>query len=329
MITTRTPLRVSFLGGGSDYPNWFHKHGGLVVGGAIDKFAYLTVRRLPPFHAYKHRLAYRLVETVNRLEEIQHAAIAAVIRDVLGDDPQGLEISHLADLPGGSGTGSSSSFVVGLLRALLALQGTYASPAQVAQRATRIEQEVLGENVGCQDQVFAAYGGLDIIKFRPGGAIDVFPLGLSREGLFVLEKHLILFFTGKSRVSSQVVATYAAKPDQFALMRLAEAGIEALQRGRYEHLGGLIDQSFRLKASLSPEVCPAEVSDLYATARVYGAFGGKLTGAGGGGCLLLVAPPEKQPGIIAALSEKGCVHIPFHFDFDGSSILFADFQEAA
>lgn len=329
MIISRTPTRLSLLGGSTDFPTWFTKNGGLVVGGAINRYGYLTVRQLPPFHAHKHRVVYREIETVQKVADIQHKAVRAVIQYLNCPDAEGLEISHLSDLPGGSGTGSSSTFVVGLLNALLALQGKRMSAGELADAAIYVEQQLLQETVGCQDQTFAAHGGLNIIKFRQNGDISVFPLTLSGQEVSSLEAHLMLFFTGQSRTSSDIARAYAPTLDQhgremWSLVRLAEEGIEAIYKGDYEKLGSLIDQSWRIKAGLAEGVATPTISSLYATARVCGAFGGKLTGAGAGGCLLLVVPVEKQDGVRQALEREKCVHIPFRFDFDGSVIIFAD-----
>lgn len=321
-------MRVSLLGGGTDFKAWASRHGGLVVGGAVDKYSFVTARFLPPFHAFKTRLVYREIETVNAAAELNHKAARAVLEHLgLGDGR--LEIFHASDLPGRSGTGSSSAFVVAMLHAVGALTGRLMLPHELAQQAIRIERDVLGEAGGLQDQVWSAYGGLNVIRFRKDGEIDVRPMPLPADHVRELEDHLLLFFTGVSRTSAEVAATYAPalagrERDQFAMMRLAEAGAEAIHRKRWETLGNLVDQSWRIKAGLSAAVNPAVVNDLYLRARVAGAWGGKLTGAGGGGCMVLVAPPERRPGIVAALTAAGAVHVPFKFDFGGSQIIFSD-----
>ena len=328
MIISRTPIRISLLGGGTDYPAWFNKNGGLVVGGSINKYSYIQARYLPPFHEFKTRLVYREIETVKSADELNHKAAKAVIKS-LGMTNHGLELMHSADLPGRSGTGSSSTFVVGLLKALSALKGKLLLPHQLAEIAIKIEQEELGETVGCQDQTWAAHGGTNVIHFRQDGEIDVQPLVVGADHIRELEQHLMLFFTGISRTSSEVASTYAPaieqkESEQFAMMRLAALGIDAIYSKKWERLGELIDQSWRIKAGLSTAVSPANVSRLYAAARLAGAWGGKLTGAGGGGCLVLVAPPEKQPDIATTLYREGCINIPFKFEHSGSTIIFAD-----
>ncbi len=328
MIISRTPFRVSLLGGGTDYPSWSRNHGGVVVGGAINKFSFVTARHLPPFHPYRHRIAYREVETVNGFKDIRHAAVRACVEYLGLDETSGLEISHLADLPGRSGVGSSSSFVVGLMNALLALQGKRMTPSELATAATHIEQDLLGDTVGCQDQVFAAHGNLNVIKFLQSGEARVYPLFLTPDQVTDLERHLLLFFTGVSRTSSEVASGYATtlverEKEQWAMMRLAERGADFVQRCKWEQLGELIDQSWRIKSAL-PGVSTPDIAGWYNLARVSGAWGGKLTGAGGGGCMLLATPPEKRGKIVEAMTGVGMTHVPFRFECDGSSIIYAE-----
>lgn len=331
MIITKTPTRLSLVGGGTDFPAWFRKHGGITVGGALNKYSFISARYLPPFHEFRTRVVYSQIETVFSNDEIQHRAIRACLEHagLAGDSGPGLEISHSSDLPGRSGTGSSSTFVVGLVNALAALQGKRLLAGDLADAAMKIEQERLGETVGCQDQMFAAYGGLNVIKFQKDGDINAYPLLLSIGQVDALERHLMLFFTGVQRTSSEVAKSYAGtlgdrEKEQWAMIRYAELGIEAIERQQFQKLGEVIDASWRVKAGLSNAVSTSHISDLYATARLCGAWGGKITGAGGGGCLVLVAPPEKHAVISKHLTEKGCVHIPFRFSNTGSEVIFAE-----
>jgi D-glycero-alpha-D-manno-heptose-7-phosphate kinase len=333
MIITRTPLRISLLGGGTDYPTWFTKNGGLVVGGAIDKYCYVSLRKRPPFHEQKSLFVTRLIERVNTHAHVSNPVIRAALKYTgLGDDDApGLEIIYQADLPARSGTGSSSSFVVGLLNTLYLFKGLHSWPNQLTTDAIAIEQKLLKETVGCQDQAWAAHGGLNSIHFRRSGDVNVYPLGISPTETEDLEKHLLLFFTGMARTSSEIAAEYAPQltqkgTEQWALYRMAEKGLDAILAHDHQRLGWLVDQSWRIKCSLSPKVCPPEVGKAYAAARLAGAFGGKLTGAGGGGCLLLVAPREKHEAIAQVL--PGYVRIPFRFDFEGSRVIFADRRAA-
>lgn len=327
MIITRTPHRVSLLGGSSDFPAWYRKHGGLVVGGTVDHSVYVTVKPLPPFHAHRHRLAYREVEHVGSLSEIRHRAARACLEELGWPDSEGVEILTASDLPAMSGTGSSSAFVVGLLNALHCARGRYATPRHLAERAVHVEREVLAEAGGHQDQYFAATGGLSLIHFRPGGEVDVVPLSLSPAVRHELQSHLMLFFTRVQRVSADVAATYgdmaSREKENFALVRLAEDGLDAVRSRQWEKLGGCIDQSWRIKSGLSASVSTAMVDRAYASARLAGAFGGKLTGSGGGGCLLLVAPPDRQDAVARAVEKEGCVRVPFLFKDAGSRVIFA------
>ncbi len=324
MIITRTPLRVSFLGGGTDYNSWFRKHGGIVIGAAINKYSYITSRFLPPFHDYKSRIVYSAIETVKRNLDIEHRAVKATIQ-YLGLEDNGYEIFHASDIPGRSGTGSSSAFIVGLVHGLTALHGQRRLPHELMEDAIQIEQVRMGEMVGCQDQAYAAYGGVNFIKFKPNGEISVLPN--HNADLDVLEKHLMLMFTGISRNASDVAKYYVPSlgdktEQQWAMIRLAEQGAEAIYKRDYQRLGSLIDQSWRIKCSFSPLIANSCINNAYVKARVSGAWGGKLIGAGGGGCLLLVAPPEKHSAIAEALPDF--IRIPFHFDYDGSVVIFAD-----
>lgn len=328
MITTRTPHRLSLLGGSTDIGEACFLHGGLVLGSAIDLFAHLTVYNLLPYHPHKTRLVYNKIECVRAHSEIEHRAIKACF-DLVGIE-DGLEVVYHSDIPARSGTGSSSSFIVGLLNALYAHKGCFVSPDELAQRAIHIEQEVLRENVGFQDSIWAALpGGLGTIRFHPGGDYVYSPLALSHDHEKELEDYLLLAYTNIPRTSSEVAATYYPKlkdslDRHFAMIRLAEDGIQAVRRADYQKLANLIDQSWRLKASLSPEVCPAAVSSLYMKARLAGALGGKLCGAGGGGSLMVVVAPERREEVSRALREAGAIPIPFRFCRSGTHIAFAD-----
>lgn len=332
MIITRTPLRISFLGGGTDYQEWFLEHGGMVLGGAIDKYSYISARYLPPFHNFKHRISYSQVELVKQGEIVSHPAVKAVMEylsmDGAFDHEPGLEIHHASDLPGKSGTGSSSSFVVGLLHALSALQGRVLMPYQLANAAIVIEQEVLKETVGCQDQTWAAHGGLNLISFEKSGSTNIYPVPLNQDAVADLESHLLLYFTGISRHASEVSKGYVARlrtdvKFQWAMLRLAEEGYNSLLRHDWLGLGGLLDRAWQLKRELAGVTTP-EIDKVYATARLSGAVGGKLLGAGGGGCLLLVVPQTKVMDVACSMKNAGMVQVPFRFEFDGSRIIFVD-----
>lgn len=324
MILTRTPFRISFFGGGTDYPKWYRKHGGAVIGGAIDKYCYISLRTLPPFFAHRHRIVYSNVELVNDVAEIKHPAVRAVLGDMGVTD--GLEIHHDGDLPARSGLGSSSAFTVGLLNALYAHQGRMVSKRHLAQEAIRIEQEVIAENVGSQDQVWAAYGGLNRIDFHADGSIDVTPLIIGREWREALQDHLVLYFTGFSRYATDIAKDKIANLDKRetqlrTLRQMVDEAAAILDGGgrSLEDMGRLLHESWMLKRELSASVSNSAIDDLYESALAHGALGGKLLGAGGGGFLLLFVPPERQ----AALREhfKDLIAVPVRFDVGGSKIV--------
>ncbi len=324
MIITRTPFRISFFGGGTDYPTWYREHGGSVLATTIDKYCYISCRYLPPFFEHKHRIVYSFIENVRSIEEIQHPAVRATL--AWAQIEAGLEIHHDGDLPARSGLGSSSSFTVGLVHALRGLRGQLISREDLARDAIHIEQDLIGENVGSQDQVSAAYGGLNRIDFKPSGAINVSPIILPAQRKEALRSHLMLCFTGVSRIASEVAKSKIENLEKRSaeLKRMqahVDDAIAILQTPSVsiEEFGRLLDESWQLKRSLSDRVSTPHIDELYAEARKAGALGGKILGAGGGGFLLLFARPEDQPAIRARLDRL--VHVPFNFDDSGSRIV--------
>lgn len=324
LIITRTPYRVSLFGGGTDFPAWYLKHGGKVVGFSISRYAYLTVRLLPPFFEHKHRVVYSCVETVNSIDEIQHPAVRAVLSDQRIET--GLEIHHDGDLPARSGLGSSSSFTVGLLHAIHTLQGRKISKQALAGEATRIEQDIIGEAVGSQDQCWAAHGGFNSITFQPDGRVVVKPATLSRTRSSILLNHLMLFFTGLCRLAPAIEAEKMANierriVDLREIGALTDEAIAILEgNGDLAPLGDLLHESWRVKKGLATQVTSVSIDEIYDRARSAGATGGKLLGAGGGGFMLLFAPPERQAAIRTAL--EGLIEVDFGIDYSGSSVIF-------
>lgn len=324
MIITRTPFRVSLFGGGSDYPAWYRENGGAVLGYAIDKYCYISLRELPPFFKHKHRIVYSRSELVNELEEIEHPAVRAVLMD--RGVQVGLEVHHDGDLPARSGLGSSSSFTVGLLHALAALDGRMVSKRHLAAEAIRIEQDVIGENVGSQDQVWAAHGGINRIDFAPDGTIDVAPVILTPGRRKELVSSSMLFFTGVSRIASEIAGKQIANLQNRAghIRRMTEMVDEGLAiltgPGRpISQLGTLLHQSWMLKRELADDVTTAHVDEIYDAARAAGASGGKLLGAGGGGFMLFIVPPDKKAAVRQRLSSL--IHVAFGIDTSGSKIV--------
>lgn len=335
MIISRTPFRVSLFGGGTDFPNWYRAHGGAVIGGAIDKYCYISLRTLPPFFEYRHRIVYSNIEQVREIADIRHPAVRAVLGEM--GVSEGLEIHHDGDLPARSGLGSSSSFTVGLLNALHAYRGQMASKGQLAGEAIRIEQDVIGEAVGSQDQMWAAYGGLNRIDFNVDGSIDVTPLIMDRARREALQGHFVLYFTGLSRCAPDVEKDKIANLDtcKAQLLRMRTMVDEAASilgdpRRDLTDLGRLLHESWMLKRTLSPGVSNPAIDELYETALGAGALGGKLLGAGGGGFLLLFVPPERQDGLRKRLETFTAVK--FRFDNAGSKIVVYepdDFEKQA
>lgn len=324
MILVRTPFRVSLFGGGSDYPEYYRTapRGGATLGFALDRYCYLAVRRLPPFFEHKHRIVYSAIELVNDLKEIKHPTVRAVLQHV--GPPFGIEITHSSDLPARAGLGSSSSFTVGLLHALLTLWcGFESGPMFLAEQATMIEQSI--ETVGSQDQLFAALGGFRCFRFGPGDDIRVESIPVRHD----LLNHLLLAYTGTSRYAPMIASAQMNRlSDNLpALERLRDMVDDALavladRRSPPTHLGELLHEAWQLKRSLAPEVSSLEIDEIYQTARSAGATGGKLLGAGGGGFFLLLAPPSCHAAIREALHKL--VFVQIGIDDRGSTILMND-----
>jgi D-glycero-alpha-D-manno-heptose-7-phosphate kinase len=329
MIISRTPFRISFFGGGTDYPAWYRRHGGAVLATTIDKYSYITCRYLPPFFEHRYCIMYSAVEYCQTVDEIDHPAVREALRYLQVD--RGLEIHHDGDLPARSGMGSSSAFTVGLLHALYALTGRMVSKQQLALDSVHIEQDVLKETVGSQDQVMAAHGGLRHVTFDPSGEISARPVTVEAERLRELNDHLMLFYTGIQRTASTVAETYVnGIDDQRRQLRIIKDLVdEALailsSRRDLTSFGDLLNESWEAKRSLSASVSNADVDGLVEAALSSGAVGGKLTGAGGGGFLLLFVPPERRQSVRDTLS--GLIHVPFKFECSGSQILFADAEQ--
>ena len=324
MIVTRTPFRISFFGGGTDYPAWYQEHGGVVLATSIDKYCYISCRYLPPFFEHKHRIVYSKIENVKSIGEIEHPAVRAVLGWAKSE--RGLEVHHDGDLPARSGLGSSSSFTVGLVNALRALEGRYISKEDLARTAIDIEQNIIGENVGSQDQISAAFGGFNRIEFRHNDTFQVSPIILTKKRLDELQGSLLLFFTGFSRIASEIAKS---KIDNFKnreteLKRMGgmvDEAIGILQSAPtpIEEFGKLLDQSWRYKRGLSDKVSTPEIDQIYQEALEAGATGGKILGAGGGGFLLLSVKPDLQQQVKHRLARL--INVPFSFENSGSRVV--------
>jgi D-glycero-alpha-D-manno-heptose-7-phosphate kinase len=324
VIITRTPFRISLFGGGSDYPEWYQENGGMVIGTTINKYCYISIRHLPPFFEHRHRIVYSRIELPKTIEEIEHPSVRAVLKE--HNVQEGVEIQHHGDLPARSGMGSSSSFTVGLLNAVRAFQGSASSPQWLAEEAIRIEQEVIREPVGSQDQVWAAYGGTNLISFHPDGRIQVEPVIMSAERRAELESRLLLFFTGFSRTASEIAAhkirNLKDRAGQLrAMSQMAqEAGCVLQDPGRpLREIGGMLRDAWRMKKELAECVSNGAVDQIYDAAMNAGALGGKLLGAGGGGFMLLFAEPPCHDRIRQAL--RGLIEVSFRTGSPGSGIV--------
>ena len=329
MIITRTPFRISFFGGGTDYPAWYRLHGGSVLAATINKYCYISCRYLPPFFEHKFRIVYSKSETCKTLEEITHPAVREVLRYLQID--RGVEVHYEGDLPARSGVGSSSAFTVGLLNALYGLKGLMASKSQLVKESIYIEQEVLREAVGSQDQALAAYGGFNHITFLPSGEVSVRPMTLTHERTQELNAHLMLLYTGIKRTASDIAQGYVqdlkSKERQMHLMGLLVNEAISLLMGSHDmgEFGKLLHEGWQAKRSLSLRVSNALVDDLYEQALAAGAIGGKLMGAGGGGFMLLFVRPEEQPRVLEKLNKL--IHVPFKFEYSGSQTILFDPEE--
>jgi D-glycero-alpha-D-manno-heptose-7-phosphate kinase len=326
MIISRTPYRISFFGGGTDYPAWYEQYGGAVLATTVDKYCYLSCRLLPPFFEHALRIVYSKVELCQNRNEITHP----VVREILTylDLDRGLEIHHDGDLPARSGIGSSSAFTVGLLHALYALKGQMPTKSQLAKESIYIERGRLQETVGSQDQVLAAYGGFNHIQFFENGQMDVRPITLDRERVEELDSHLMLFYTGMQRTASDIAGSYVKdlKSKEKQLHRIGEMveeGLSILNSGEdIARFGSLMHEAWTLKRSLGKKVSNPQIEEMYEQAMDAGALGGKVTGAGGGGFLLLFVHPSNQEKVREQLGKL--TYVPFNFDYSGSQIVYYD-----
>jgi D-glycero-alpha-D-manno-heptose-7-phosphate kinase len=324
MIISRAPHRISFFGGGTDYPSWYLEHGGKVLGAAIDKYCYITCRELPPFFKHKHRIAYSNIETVTAIDEIQHPSVREALRYL--NIERGLEIHHDGDIPARSGMGSSSAFTVGFLKTLYALNGKVITKENLYKEAIHIEQNLIKENVGSQDQVWAACGGLNRIEFLQNGEIIVEPIVMREDHLRSFENKFMLFLTGLSRHASviaqeQIQNTRKNKNELFEMKELVDEAYKILISGKdsFTDFGKFLNETWQLKRKLSSKITTGDIDDIYEIAIKNGAVGGKLCGAGGGGFIVFYVEEENQERVKKALSNF--LHVPFKFDFSGSEIM--------
>jgi len=324
MVITSTPLRISFFGGGTDYPIWYREHGGSVLSTTIDKSCFITCRWLPPFFEYHSRVSYSRVENVSTNDQIEHPAVRGCLQ-LLGIR-EGVEVHHVADLPARTGLGTSSAFTVGLLLGLYALKSQMKDKHSLALEAIKVEQELLREAVGAQDQFIAAYGGLNRINFSRDGSIEVNRTLTSADRLAELEKHLALYFTGFARTASEVAQeqlrlTPQRTSELKSMLDLVDEAESILtnQNRPISEFGRLIHESWKIKRTLTNKITNPTLDEIYEAGLSAGALGGKLLGAGGGGFMLFFVPPERRDALRQRLKKLLC--IPFAFSTRGSHVV--------
>ncbi|HAE81072.1 MAG: kinase [Clostridium sp.] len=322
MIITKTPFRMSFFGGGTDIPEFFREHGGAVLSTTFDKYCYVNVRHLPRFFDYTTELSYSRIERVTSPEQIEHPAVRNAMKML---DMREIRLTYEADLPARSGLGTSSSFAVGMLNAFYALKGKYADKKKLADEAIYLERTLCNEAGGWQDQIAASFGGLNRINFR-GNDYEVLPVIISPERKEMLNNRLLMFFTGFTRLSSEIQKTNriaagdknAQLLEMYRLVDEAEAVLTG-QTGDLDEFGRLLDVTWRLKRQTGAKVSTDSIDGIYEKGLAAGALGGKLLGAGGGGFLLFYVPEEKQPAVMEAM--KDLLHVPFRFEDGGTRVI--------
>lgn len=325
MIIARAPFRMSFFGGGTDYPPFFREHGGSVLSTTFDKYAYVTVRHLPGFFDYKTQVSYSRIERVRHVSELEHPLVREAMKYL---DMHRLHIAYDADLPARSGLGSSSAFAAALMSAFHALKGQYRSPEQLAKECIYVERTLCQEDGGWQDQIASCYGGFNRIDFKEN-SFDVTPVIVSKEKKQQLNDSLMLFFTGFTRLSSeiakeQVKAAKSKEQELLAMLALVDEAERILieKQGNLDDFGRLLHETWRLKRGVTDNISTSELDNIYAAAMEAGALGGKLLGAGGGGFFVFYVPREHQAHVRKALETL--LYVPFQFENEGTKILYYD-----
>jgi D-glycero-alpha-D-manno-heptose-7-phosphate kinase len=324
MVITRSPLRISLGGGGTDLPSYYRRHSGFLISAAIDKYVYITLHRT---FAQELILKYSKLEHVHSVDEVEHPIIREALRMMAFDTPH-LEIASMADIPAGTGLGSSGSFTTALLKALHTDRRNLVSPPELAQQACHIELDVLGEPIGKQDQYIAAYGGITCFRFLPNDQVEAWPLQMEPDTVHNLEDNLLLFFTGFCRSASATLRdqdTRSKANDQEMIQNLhfvkelGHQSREALEQGDLRQFAELMDVHWQHKKRRSGGISSPEINSWYDLARQNGALGGKLIGAGGGGFLMFYA--EEKTCLRKAMREAGLTEVRFRFDFEGTKVI--------
>lgn len=330
MVITKTPYRISFFGGGTDHPEWFKENGGKVLATTFDKYCYISVRHLPGFFEHKFRVVYSKIESVKSISQIEHPSIRETLKYY--KTSSGLEIHHDGDLPARSGLGSSSSFTVGLVNALDSLNHISNSKRTLASTAIHIEQNLIKECVGSQDQISAAYGGMNEIVFNENGDFSVNPILIDQCRKDELNSHLMLFYLGGPRISSDIAKSQISNmknstSQMYDLYDMVGEANLILKNPNTPILefGKLLKESWKVKSSLSDKVSNSTIDRVYKIACSHGAIGGKILGAGGGGFMLLFVEPEKQKIVKERL--KDFVYVPFNFENEGTKVILCRSDE--
>ena len=328
MIISKTPYRISFFGGGTDYPSWYKKNGGSVISASIDKYIYISCRTLPPFFRHKYRIVWSHIETVRKLNQIKHKVVKIMIKRY--KIKNGLEIHYDGDLPARSGMGSSSVFVVGLMNLFNSVKNRKISKKKLAKDSIYFEQKILKEVVGSQDQIAATYGGLNKIIFKTNGNFVVKPIRIKHKIIEKLNKNLLLVYTGYKRTAHHIAKGYVNKLQTskkeyiLKISDYAKQAEKALEKGKLDKFGKLLNDAWIEKKKLSLSITNSSIDKIYNKALKNGALGGKLLGAGGGGFFVFYVPRLKQKKFTK--NFKNFITIPFKFSFDGSKILFNNLQ---
>ncbi len=323
MIISKTPYRISYFGGGTDYPEWYLKYGGQVLSSSIDKYVYITCRHLPPFFKHNIRIVYSKMEYCNNVKQVKHPIVRAVLNEL--NIKNNIEIHYDGDLPARSGIGSSSSFTVGLLNSLLEYKKNKISKKNLLEKAIYVERILNKENVGSQDQTSATYGGLNHIKFNKNGKIIINKINLNKKDLKNFQQKFMLFHTGIFRIADKITKTYVDKlqvkyAELDKIKNHVNHAIKYLYDKQFDSFGNLLDETWHHKRQISKNISNSTIDEIYKIAIDNGALGGKLLGAGGGGLILFYVPENSQQKLIKKLSKL--TYIPFKISFEGSRIIY-------
>ncbi len=329
MIITRTPYRISFFGGGTDYPKWYLNNGGAVLSTSINKYCYINTRFIQNFFDYKFRIVWSYIENRNKIDEINHPCVREMLK-YLNYNFEGIEIKHSGDLPARSGIGSSSSFTVGLLNALNNLVGVKINKKNICDKAIYFEQKILKENVGSQDQVAATYGGFNKINFTKKNKIKLEKTNVSKKRLDELNSRLMLFYSGiprNSELNAKKIVKGIDKNSKilFEMKNNVDEALNILKsKSNINLFGELLHHSWEQKKSLAKTISNSKINEIYSEARQIGSTGGKLLGSGNGGFLLLFVPKKNQKKIKKKFYKL--LHVPFNFEDEGSKVIFKSEQ---